>query len=155
MMSGGWQSYHCVRCPLTLELGGSVSWDEVVYSQTVQVACGACGTLHRVTEERGKCHVTALAGPVRVARTETLRDVSGAERQVEFWVTEADWQPAGSFGGGIVAIAELPCRSCGQVAGMVTLDDLKLPFHAAMAGGKEQCPVCRGPMECVGVSDAI
>ena len=156
-MGGGWESYHCVRCPLTLVLGGSTGWDEawLVSTQTVQVACVACGTLHRVTEERGRCQVTALDCPVRVARTETRCDVRGEERQSEFWVTEADWQPAGLFDGGIAAVAELPCRSCGQAAGMVTLEDLKLPFHVAIAGVKEQCPVCRGPMECFQVIDAI
>jgi hypothetical protein len=155
-MAGGWETYRCDRCPLTIELGGS-TWCEagVVYSDTTQVACGACGTLHRVTEERGECRVTALPGPVRVARTEVLRDVSGEEHQVEYWVAEGDWQSVGPYAGGIAAVAGLPCSHCGRAAGMLTLGDVKLPFSVAMAGGREKCPVCRGPMECIGVSDAI
>jgi hypothetical protein len=87
-MSGGWQTYRCERCPLTIELGGSTWWDEagVVYSETVQIACAACGTIHRVTEERGECRVTALSGPVREARTETLRDITGEKVEVSVWV---------------------------------------------------------------------
>lgn len=156
-MGGGWQTYRCERCPLTIELGGSTWWDEagVVYSETVQVACGVCGTMHRITEERGECRITALPGPVRVAHTETLRDVSGEEHQVERWVTEGDWQLVGPFAGGIAAVAELPCSHCGQATGMLTLGNFKLPFHVAMAGGREQCSVCHGPMDCIGVSDAI
>ena len=156
-MGGGWQTYRCERCPVTIELGGATWWDEagVVYSETVQVACSVCGTMHRITEERGECRVTALPGPVRVARTETRRDVSGEEHEVERWVAEGDWQLVGPFAGGIAAVAELPCSHCGQSAGMVTLEGFKLPFDIAMAGGREKCSVCHGPMDCIGVSDAI
>jgi hypothetical protein len=156
-MSGGWETYRCDRCPLTIELGGSTWWDEagVVYSETAQVACRACGTMHRVTEDRDDCRVTALRGPVRVARTETLRDVSGEEHQVEYWVAEGDWQAVGPFAGGIAAVAELPCSHCGRAAGMQTLAGFKLPFQVAMAGGRPECLVCRGPTVCIGVSDAI
>jgi hypothetical protein len=38
---------------------------------------------------------------------------------------------------------------------MLPLDGFRLPFQAAMAGGWEECPVFRGPMECIAVSDAI
>jgi hypothetical protein len=156
-MPGGWQTYRCDRCPLVLELGGSTLWDEAgtVYSETVQVACVGCGALHRITEERGKCRVTALPGPVRTARTEVLRDISGEEIQVEFWVAEGDWQPVGPSVGGIGAATRLPCSRCERVAGMLTLGDLRRPSPTAGARGGEECPVCRGPMECIGVSDAI
>ena len=78
-MAGGWQTYRCDRCPLVLELGGSTCWDEsgVVYAETVQIACGGCGTMHRITQERGACRVTALPGPVRAARSEMLRAMTG------------------------------------------------------------------------------
>ena len=156
-MAGGWETYRCDRCPLTIELGGSTLWDEagVVYSQTEQVACRSCGTLHRVKVTGQESRVTALPGPVRVARTEAVRDVCGEEHQLEYWVAEGDWQASGSFVGGLAAVAELPCRYCGRAAGMVTYSVFKLPFDVAMAGGRPECPVCRGPMECIGVSDAI
>ena len=34
-MGGGWQTYRCERCSLTIEFGGAVWWDEawVVYLQ--------------------------------------------------------------------------------------------------------------------------
>jgi hypothetical protein len=156
-MAGGWETYRCDRCPLTIELGGSTLRDEagVVYSKTAQVACRACGTMHRVTEDRGECRVTALPGPVRVARTETRPDGWGGTYEAVYWVAEGDWQAVGPFAGGMAAAAELPCRQCGRAAGMQALDGFKLPFHVATAGGRPECLVCRGPMECVGVSDAI
>jgi hypothetical protein len=155
-MSGGWQTYRCERCPLTIELGGSTWWDEagVVYSQTSQVACGACGTMHRITEERGESRVTALPGPIRIAHAGTLRDGWGGEHPTTYWFTEADWQLVGPFVG-LAAVAELTCSHCGQAGRMVSLRDVKLPFQVAMAGGQEKCPVCQGSMDCIGVSDAI
>ncbi len=153
-MGGGWQTYRCERCPLTIELGGSVWWDEVgvVYSETVEVACGACGTMHRVTEERGECRVTALPGPIRQARTETLRDVADEEVEVAVWAAECEWRPASPYPGGIGAIGQLPCSHCGRAAGMLTLDGFRRPVGDPRP---EECPVCRGPMECIAVSDAI
>jgi hypothetical protein len=157
-MSGGWQTYRCDRCPLVIELGGSTCWDEagVVYAQTDQLACAACGTMHRIIEERGASRVTALPGPVRTARTETLRDIAGEEHEVEFWVVEADWQPIGPHPGGIGALDQLSCSSCGRVGRMLTHESFLYPGgRAAGAARREECPVCRGPMECVAVTDSI
>jgi hypothetical protein len=36
---------------------------------------------------------------------------------------------------------------------MLMLDGFRLPFQAAMAAGREECPVCRGSMECIAVSE--
>ena len=122
---------------------------------TAQVACAACGAMRRVTEERGEGVVTALPGPLRTSRTVVLRDVAGEDVRVEVWAAEDDWRPVGPYPAGIAAVARLPCSPCGRVAGMLTLDGFRLPFQAAMAGGWEECPVFRGPMECIAVSDAI
>ena len=156
-MGGGWQTYRCDRCPLTLVLGGAAWWDEAgtVYARQAQVACAACGTLHRVTADTGGCRVDALPGPLRVARTEVLRDMAGVDHEVAFWVAEGDWQPGGPHPDGLAALDRLPCRHCGQADGMLTLSGFKLPFEVARAGGREACPVCRGPVNCIAVSDAI
>jgi hypothetical protein len=74
---------------------------------------------------------------------------------VEYWVAEGDWQAIGPFAGGIAAAVELPCSHCGRAAGMQPLAGFKLPFHVAMSEGRPECLVCRGPMECIGVGDAI
>ena len=58
-MPGGTYLYRCDRCPLILELGGGTGWgdDGAIYLEEVQVACGACGTMHRLTERDGTCRL--------------------------------------------------------------------------------------------------
>jgi len=157
-MPGAWQSYRCDRCPLMLELGGLTSVDDrgVVYADTVQIACAACGTLHRVTRERGHCRVSALPGPVRAARTVTRRDVAGEEFETEEWIAESDWQPVGRHPGGIGAIGQLRCSNCGRMGLMLSLERFLYPGgYVAGAPRREECPVCRGPMQCIAITDAI
>jgi hypothetical protein len=156
-MPGGWQTYRCDHCPLILELGGSTLWDErcVVYSETVQVACAGCGTLHRITLQHGTCEVTALPGPIRTTRTVTLRDISGEEFESLEWVLEADWQPGGEHPGGIAALDQLACRHCGQAGQMLTLESIHAEPFVAGGNPREECPVCHGPMECFAVTDAV
>jgi hypothetical protein len=157
-MSGGWQTYRCDRCRLTLELGGSTFWEPsgVVTATTDQVACAACGTVHRITEEEGVCQVTALRGPVCEARTVLLRDISGEEFETQEWFAESDWQPAGSHSGGIGALDRLACSHCGRVGAMLTHERFLYPAgYVAGAPRREECPVCHGPMQCIGVTDAI
>lgn len=143
-MPGGWQTYRCERCPLVLEVGGSTWWDEagVVYSETIQCACGKCGTLHRITDERGTCRVTALAGPLRVPRLVTIQEISGELQEIEEWLTETDWQLVGPFPAGLEAREQLPCHFCGCIGFLGKVRP-------------ETCPVCLGPMECIGITDAI
>lgn len=157
-MGGGWQTYRCDRCPLVIELGGSVFWNEaaVVCSETVQVACAGCGTLHRVTRKRDDCRVTALAGPVRSARTVIERDISGEECEIEQWFTEDDWRPVGALPGGFEALGQIACRHCGRVGQMLSHQAFLYPGgYVRGASRREECPVCRGPMECCRVTDAI
>jgi hypothetical protein len=157
-MPGAWQTYRCDRCPLILEFGESVCWDEsgVVYTETVQVACAACGTMHRITEERGVCRVTGLPGPVRAARVVTLRDLAGEEFESQEWVAESDWRPVGPHSGGIGAVNQLPCSHCGRVGRMLSHESFLYPGgYVAGAARREECPVCHGPMECIALTDAI
>ena len=155
-MPGGSEAYRCDVCPLILELGESAVWDEkqVVISEWNQVACGACGTLHRLHQERGECRVTALPGPIRSARTVTAREITGEEIKTMEWVTAADWQPVGPHAGGLNAVDTLACSHCGSVGRMLTYERFKYPEGHAR-GPRTVCPVCSHPMECFSVSDWI
>jgi hypothetical protein len=157
-MPGGWQTYRCDRCPLIFELGGFTAWDEagVVYSETTQLACTSCGTMHRLSEENGVCHGTALSGPVRTSRMVKIQDGWGKEFEHEEWFNEADWLSMGDHPGGKNAISQLACTYCHQVGQMVSLRDFLYPDgYQPNVSRREQCPICLGPMECIGISDAI
>jgi hypothetical protein len=157
-MAGGWRTYRCDRCPLVIELGGYTCWREsgVMHSETAQVACAGCGTMHRITEERGVCRVTALPGPVRCAQTVLRRDITGEEIETEEWFAENDWQAVGRCAGGIAGVGQLPCNCCGRVGRMLSLESFLYPGgYKAGSPRREECPVCLGPMECVAVTEAI
>jgi hypothetical protein len=153
-MAGGTYIYRCDRCPLVLEVGGYCSFDGD-YAQS-QVVCAACGTLHRLTQERGACQVTALPGPVRAMQTVTVREVGGEE--VETWVVaaEADWRLVGGHPGGITALSRLECSHCRQIGRMVSNEKLFYPDgYTPGAARREDCPVCGQPMDCIGVTDSL
>jgi hypothetical protein len=153
-MAGGTYLYRCDRCPLVLEVGGYLSFDGG-YAQS-QVVCGGCGTLHRLTERRGTCEVSALPGPVRAMRTVPVRDAGGDE--VETWVVaaEADWLVVGEHPGGIRALGRLACSHCRQVGRMVSNERLFYPNgYTPGAARREDCPVCGHPMECAGVTESL
>lgn len=151
-MPGGTYTYRCDRCPLVVEVGGGVAWraNGVVYLEELWVACGACGTMHRLTEQAGVCRVLAFPGPVRGMRAVTVRDVCGDAVETEEFAVEGDPREVGELPGGLAALGRLACGHCGQVGRMVTSADLRGP------GGRYReadCPVCGGPLEGFGVSD--
>ena len=153
-MPGGTYLYRCDRCPLILELGGGVAWgdDGVVYLEEAQVACGACGTMHRLTERDGTCRVTAFPGPVRAMRTVTVRDVCGDEVETSELAVEGELRAVGVIPGGIGALDGLPCGHCGEVGRMVTEAELRDPSGRYR---EADCPVCGYPLEGFGVTDWI
>src|SRR5262249_48034712 len=115
-----------------------------------------CGTLHRITEERGACRVTALPRPIRSAPMVTLRDISGEEFETPEWFTEDDWRPVGPYPGGIRGAGQLHCSYCGRVGPMLWQESSLSPgSYAPGAARQEECPVCHGRMECIAVKDAI
>jgi hypothetical protein len=128
----------------------------VVTVDTLQVACGGCGTVHRIIEERGKFRVTALSGPVRAGRTQMVRDVSGEEIELIQWFAESEWLPIGQYSGGIAAVQKLPCSHCGCVGKMLPFEVLRPPGGSITGASRwDECPLCHGPMECIEVKDAI
>jgi hypothetical protein len=153
-MPGGTYLYRCDKCPLILELGGGTAWrdDGTVYLEELWVACGACGTMHRLTERDGTCRVTVFPGPVREMRTVKVRDICGDEVETSELAVEGDPRAVGDLPGGIAALGRLVCGRCGQVGRMLTAADLRAP-----GGGYRQadCPVCDHPLEGFGVSDWI
>lgn len=153
-MSGGTYLYRCDRCPLVIEVGGGVAWNGrgVVYLEHVWVACGACGTMHRLTEQAGACRVLAFPGPVRGMRAVTLPDGGGGVYDTEEFAVEGEPQDIGELPGGLAALARLACAHCGQVGRMVTAADLRAPDGRYR---QADCPVCGGPLEGFGLSDWI
>jgi hypothetical protein len=124
----------------------------VVYLEELWVACGACGTMHRLTERDGACRVTAFPGPVRGMRMVTDRDVGGDAVETPELAVEGDPRAVGDLPGGLAALGRLACGHCGQVGRMLTAADLRAP-----GGGYRQadCPVCGQPLVGFGVSDWI
>ena len=90
-MPGGTYLYRCDRCPLIIEVGGGVAWraDGTVYLEHLWVACGACGTMHRLTEQAGVCRVLAFPGPVRGMRAVTVPDGFGETSRRRSWRSRA------------------------------------------------------------------
>ena len=144
--------YRCDRCPLIIEVGGGVAWraDGTVYLEHLWVACGACGTMHRLTEHAGVCRVVAFPGPVRGMRAVTVPDGGGGTYETEELAVEGDPRDIGELAGGLAALGRLACGHCGQVGRMVTSEDLRGPDDRYRVA---DCPVCGRPLEGFGVSD--
>lgn len=165
---GVMRGYLCDRCPLAFEIGGYAFWE--LDGRLEQAVCRACGTMHRLTERRGVCEVTALPGPVRalplIKRTaewyaarydqEALELLArwggnpwpapGEESSDYEWpFTETDWQSVGSHPGGIAALGRLDCSRCGAAGRMQSLE---WPPHpdGFWVSFRDECPVCGGPM---------
>lgn len=165
---GVMRGYLCDRCPLAFEIGGYAFWE--LDGRLEQAVCRVCGTMHRLTERRAGCEVTALPGPVRslplVRKTAawyaahhdeaTLQWLAGygvntnpapGEESADYeWpFTEADWQPVGRHPGGIKALDRLACSQCGAVGRMQSLE---WPPHpdGFWVSFRDVCPLCGGPM---------
>ena len=153
-MPGGTYLYRCDRCPLICEVGGGVAWgdDGKVTLEELWVACGACGTMHRLTERAGTCRVFAFPGPVRRMRAVTVPDGSGNTYETEELAVEGEPRDVGELAGGIAALDGLSCGHCGQVGRMVTAADLR---DSAGRYREADCPVCGQPLEGFGLSDWI
>ena len=151
-MPGGTYLYRFDRCPLIIEVGGGVAWrgNGTVYLKELWVACGACGTMHRLTERAGACRVLAFPGPVRRMRAVTRPDGGGGTYETEEFAIERDPRAVGELPGGLAALGRLACGHCGRVGRMVTAEDLRGPDGRYR---QADCPVCGGPLEGFGVSD--
>jgi hypothetical protein len=151
-MPGGTYLYRCDTCPLIIEVGGGVGGDSngTVVSEELWVACGACGTMHRLTEQDGACRVTAFPGPVREMRAVTVPDGFGGEVETSEFAVEGEVRDIGPLPGGLAAIDRLACGHCGEVGRMVKCVDLRAP-----GGGYREapCPVCGDTLDGFGLSD--
>src|SRR5215207_6484142 len=123
---GGFNTYHCTRCPLVFEGGGHTAFDgRRVTSEMIQVVCAACGTMHQLTERPNlPCMVAALDGPVRGTRTVIVHDVAGDPVESSEWMTDDGWRFTGPHPGGIADLAGFPCGHCGRAGRMVSLAGL-------------------------------
>jgi hypothetical protein len=138
------RGYLCKRCPLAFEIGGFFYWD--LSARCEQSVCTACGTMHRLTDKKGVCQVTALAGPVRSLPIVTRRTSFGDEYEDYEWpFTEADWRAVGVHPGGIEKLEQLACSHCCAVARMQSLER---PLHpdGNWVSFRDVCPLCGGPM---------
>ena len=151
-MPGGTYMYRCDRCPLVLEVGGGVAWrsNGAVYLTEFWVACGACGTMHRLTERGGVCRVLAFPGPVRGMRAVTVPDGGGGEYETEEFAVDGDLRQLGEQPGGLAALDRLECGHCGASGRMVGSADLRAPDGRYR---QADCPVCGRRLEGFGVSD--
>jgi hypothetical protein len=116
------------------------------------VVCGACGTMHQMTDEEGICQVIAFPGPVRAQRMVSVRDVGGDLIETPEWDVTGEMLPSREHPGGIAALDQFACVHCGQKGRMLTVKDLRAP---AGRYREAECPVCKAPLEGVGVSDWI
>ncbi len=153
-MPGGTYLYRCDHCPLILEVGGGTAWreDGTVIQEDVWVACGTCGTMHRLTARDGTCQVTAFPGPVRGMRTVTILDAWGDPAETSEFAVEGELRQAGEHAGGIANLGQLPCDHCGQIGRMVTVADLRAPDGRYR---DVDCPVCAHPLDGFGLTDWI
>lgn len=151
-MPGGTYLYRCDCCPLIIEVGGGVAWDRngKVISEQLWVACGACGTMHRLLERDGGCRVSVFPGPVRGMKTVTRPDGSGGTYESYETDVEGEVRDAGETPGGLTALGRLACGHCGQVGRMMTAADLRGPDGRYR---EADCPVCGAALEGFGVSD--
>jgi hypothetical protein len=151
-MPGGTYLYRCDRCPLIIEVGGGIARgdDGAVTLDELWVACGTCGTMHRLTERAGTCRVLAFPGPVRGMRPVTVPDGSGDAVETSELAVEGDPRAVGDLPGGLAALGRLSCGHCGQTGRMVTAADLRAPDGRYR---EADCPVCRGPLDGFGLSD--
>ncbi|MBN9120054.1 MAG: hypothetical protein J0I06_12970 [Planctomycetes bacterium] len=92
---GVMRGYPCERCPLAFEIGGYAFWE--LDGRLEQAVCRACGTMHRLTERRGGCEVTALPGPVR---------------SLSWVVKTAEWYAARYDQTGLQWLAEMGVNIC-------------------------------------------
>lgn len=153
-MPGGTYLYRCDACPLIFEVGGGVGWadDGTVVSEELWAACGACGTMHRLTERGGTCRVTAFPGPVRGMRAVTVPDGFGGEVETSEFAVDGEVRDVGELPGGLAALGRLACGHCAAVGRMVT----SVTFRAPGGGYREaDCPVCDGPLDSFGLSDWV
>jgi hypothetical protein len=153
-MPGGSYSYRCDACPLLIEVGGGVAWDDDgrVVSELLMVACGACGTMHRLTEQDGTCRVSVFPGPVRGMKTVKRSNGLGDEYDSYEWDVDGEVRDVGELPGGLKALGRLACGHCGVAGRMVTSADLRAP-----GGGYREapCPVCGSTLDGFGLSDWI
>jgi ribosomal protein S27AE len=151
-MPGGSYSYRCDRCPLVIEVGGGVAWDDTgkVVLEHLWVACGACGTMHRLLEQDGVCRVSVFPGPVRGMRAATVPDGFGGEVETSEFAVDGEVREVGELPGGLAALDRLACGHCGQTGRMVRCADLRAP-----GGGYREapCPVCGNPLDGFGLSE--
>ena len=150
-MPGGTYSYRCDACPLIIEVGGGVAWDDngKVVSELLLVACGACGTMHRLTEQDGTCRVSVFPGPVRGMKTVKRPDGFGGEYDSYEMDGDGEVRDVGDLPGGLKALGRL---ACGQVGRMATTSDLRAPDGRYR---EVDCPVCGNPLDSFGLSDWI
>ncbi len=144
---GVMRGYQCERCRLAFVIGGYFYWS--LDCRCEQAVCTACGTMHRLNEDRGVCTVTALPCPVRRLRRVTGLTSAGQEYHAYEWpFIEEEWEFVGEHPGGIEALGELECSNCGAVGRMQSLE---LPPHpdGCWPSFREVCPLCGGPMPCV------
>src|SRR3954452_21987380 len=108
-MPGGTYMYRCDACPLIIEVGGGVAWGDNgrVVSELLMVACGACGTMHRLTEQDGTCRVSVFPGPVRGMKTVKRNNGLGDEYDSYEWDVDGEVRDVGELPGGLKALGQL------------------------------------------------
>jgi hypothetical protein len=137
------RAFVCDRCPLAFEVGGHSYWDLTGCCQ--QVVCTACGTMHRLEEQRGECRVLALPGPIRRLPLVEKFDATGYKYEDYEWpYTPADWQLVG-HARDVNDFERLACSRCGQIGHLVSLEWPRNACGEWPIFG-DQCPLCGGPL---------